>query len=123
MEQPETSHLVAQFVVPRIAADAVDVPTLAREAAAAGVEWTRIEMNTRGAGAGKIRLTCNVAMAERLIATWSRLAEEVPANEYGIKLRAGLGLAVAAGTAACDDARNPRRPSLGESGYIERRLR
>jgi hypothetical protein len=55
-------YAVAQFVVPRIAADALDLTRIVRDARDAGMVAPNIEMNTRHAGANKIRVTCRTLM-------------------------------------------------------------
>jgi len=67
---------IAQFVVPRIAADALDGARIRREAIASGIVAPRVEMNVRKAGAGKVRLTCRTVMALRLIAECGRYTAE-----------------------------------------------
>jgi hypothetical protein len=111
-------YAVAQFVVPRIAADALDLPRIVREARDAGMVAPNIEMNTRRAGAGKIRVTCRTLMALRLVAEWKRIAASAPQTDSGAKLRDGILVANTAASVACYDAWSPRELSMGESGFI-----
>jgi hypothetical protein len=111
-------YAVAQFVVPRIAADALDLPRLVREARDAGMVAPNIEMNVRHAGAGKIRVTCRTLMALRLVAEWKRVAAGAPQTDYGAKLREAILVANTAASVACYSAWSPRNLSMGESGFI-----
>jgi hypothetical protein len=74
---------VAQFVVPRIAADALDFSGSFREARDGGMVAPNIEMNRRHAGANRIRVTCRTLMALRLLAEWKRIATTAPQTDYG----------------------------------------
>ncbi len=111
-------YAIAQFMVPRIAADALDLPRIVQEARDAGMVAPNIEMNVRGAGAGKIRVTCRTLMALRLVAEWKRIAASAPQNDSGAKLREGIALANEAASGGCYEAWNPRTLSMGESGFI-----
>jgi hypothetical protein len=111
-------YAVAQFTVPRIAADALDLPRIVREARDAGMVAPNIEMNTRHAGANKIRVTCRTLMALRLVAEWKRIAASAPQTDYGAKLRDGIVVANTAASVACCNAWNLRKLSMGESGFI-----
>jgi hypothetical protein len=77
-----------------------------------------IEMNTRGAGARKIRVTCRTLIALRLMAEWRRIAASAPQTDRGAKLRGGIFAARTAASAACCEAWSPRRLSMGESGFV-----
>jgi hypothetical protein len=71
----------------------IDTGAIEREVAAAGMERPRIEQNTNGAGAGKVRLTCRVAMVFQLLIAWGDLLEghrqlRVPADERGRAIEA-----------------------------------
>ncbi len=111
-------YAVAQFVVPRIAADALDLSRIVQEARGGGMVAPNIEMNVRGAGAGKIRVTCRTLMVLRLVAEWKRIAARAPQNEYGAKLREGVLVANTAATAGCCNAWSPRPLSMGDTGYL-----
>lgn len=111
-------YAVAQFVVPRIAADSLDLPRIVREARDGGMLAPNIEMNTRRAGAGKIRVTCRTLMALRLVAEWKRIAASAPQTEDGAKLRESVFLANRAASVACYDAWSPRQLMTGETGFI-----
>jgi hypothetical protein len=113
-------YAVVQFVVPRIAADALDPPRIVREAHDAGMVAPNIEMNVRGAGAGKIRMTCRTLMALRLVAEWRRIAATVPQTDYGVKLREGISVANVAATLGCCQAWSPRGLAIGDTGYLGR---
>jgi hypothetical protein len=95
----------AQFVVTRAAGDAIDVEQLVREAAAAGVIRPRLEMNTKNAGGGSVRITCRVIMALRLTEKWTEIGVAAPRTEKGSRLAAECALAVAAAFKACDEAK------------------
>lgn len=110
-------YSVTQFVVDRAAADALDVSRITRELRDAGMVAPNIEMNTRRAGANKVRVTCRTLVASRLIAEWKRVAERAPHTDAGAKLRDSLALASDAATIGCCDAWNPRRLSIGEQAY------
>jgi hypothetical protein len=111
-------YAVAQFVVPRIAADALDMARIVREASDAGMVAPRIELNVRRAGAGKVRVTCRTLMALRLVAEWKGIAAHAPHTDDGARLREGITLASQAATAGCCAAWDPRGLSMGESGYV-----
>ena len=111
-------YAVCQFVAPRVAADALDIPGIVREARDAGMVGPNIEMNVRGAGAGRVRVTCRTLIALRLVAEWKRVAVSAPQNEYGAKLREGISEANVATTAACCHAWSPRQLSAGETGFM-----
>lgn len=105
----------AQFVVPRAAGNAIDVAQLVREAADAGVLRPRLEMNTKNAGGGNVRITCRVIMALRLTEKWTEIAVAAPRTEEGVRLAAECAIAVAATFKACDEAKaryeaGPTRP-------------
>ncbi len=95
----------AQFVILRAAAAAIDVDQLLREAADAGVIRPRLEMNTKNAGGGNVRITCRVIMALRLTEKWTEIAIAAPRTEEGARLAAECALAVAAAFKACDEAK------------------
>jgi hypothetical protein len=120
MEPTNTPELyaVAQFVVPRIAVDALDLSRIVREARDGGMVAPNIEMNTRHAGAGKIRVTCRTLMALRLVAEWRRIATRAPQTDHGAQLREGIFVARTAASAACCEAWSPRKLSMGESGFV-----
>jgi hypothetical protein len=108
MRPPPDSPILyetSQFVVPRAAGEAIDVAQLVREAADAGVLRPRLEMNTRNAGGGNVRITCRVIMAVRLTEKWTELAVAAPRTEEGARLAAECTLAVAAAFKACEDAK------------------
>ena len=111
-------YAVAQFVIPRVAADALDLSRIVREARSDGMVAPNIEMNTRRAGAGKIRVTCRTLMALRLVAEWKRVAANAPHTDHGAQLREGISLATTAATAGCCEAWSPRKLAMGESGFI-----
>jgi hypothetical protein len=111
-------YAVAQFVIPRIAADALDLRRIVREARDEGMVAPNIEMNVRGAGAGKIRVTCRTLIALRLVAEWKRIAATVPQTDYGARLREGISVANVAATLACCHAWNPRPLAMGDTGYL-----
>jgi hypothetical protein len=82
----------------------------------------RVEQNVKGAGAGKVRLTCRVTMILHLRVVWS-LADghkplSVPPDERERAIGA-LQPACEAGLAAVAEAktRTTRVIPLGESGY------
>jgi hypothetical protein len=115
---------IAQFVVPRLAIGFIDVGAIEREAAAGGMERPRIEINAKGAGAGKVRLTCRVAMIFHLLIAWGDLLEGkrplfVPSGDRASALEA-LRVACSAAEAAVVEAkaRPIRSISLGENGYV-----
>lgn len=117
-------YTIAQFVVPKLATTLVDVGAIEREAAAAGMERPRIEVNAKGAGAGRVRLTCRVTMIFQLLIAWGDLLEghrllRVPNDEREGALEA-LRLACDAGEAAVREAkaRLIRSIPLGQSGYV-----
>jgi hypothetical protein len=119
-----TLYTIAQFVVPKLACQLVDLGVIEREAAASGVERPRIEQNTKGAGAGKVRLTCRVMMVYHLLLAWGDLSEgkrplRVPGDERERAIEA-LRLACESGVAAIAEAtsRQHRKIPLGESGYL-----
>lgn len=111
-------YTVAQFVVPRIAADALDLSRIVREARDSGMVAPNIEMNIRHAGPRKIRVTCRTLMALRLMAEWKRIAASAPQTDHGAQLRESIFLASAAATAACCKAWSPRKLSMGETGFV-----
>jgi hypothetical protein len=81
---PEDSVLyeAAQFVVPRRAYEALDVRAIVDQARRDGFARASVEANLRGAGAGKIRLTCRVAIAVRLMDAWTQKAKNIdPARD------------------------------------------
>jgi hypothetical protein len=120
MEPSDTPELyqIAQFVVPRLAADALEVSRIRREADMDGIAGTNVELDTRRAGAGKTRVTCRTMMAMRYIVEWKRIGASAPHTEKGVALREATRLAIVAATAGCCEAWGPRRLSMGESGYV-----
>jgi hypothetical protein len=111
-------YAVAQFRVPKIAADALDLTRITQEMRDAGMVAPNIEMNLRGAGAGKVRVTCRTLVALRLIAEWKRIVRRAPHNDDAAKLREAVTLASHAATVGCCEAWRPRPLSSGEVGYL-----
>jgi hypothetical protein len=111
----------AQFVVPRAAGDAIDVAQLVRQAADAGVIRPRLEMNTKNAGGGRVRITCRVIMALRLTEKWTEIGVSAPRTEQGTRLAAECAIAVVAAFKACEDAQARHEAGAtrrGRSGWI-----
>jgi hypothetical protein len=110
----------AQFVVPRDAADALDIPMIIAAAERRGVKMPRIEMTTTDAGAGKTRISCRVAVAILLTQAWISVAEHAPDTDAARQLVVSLAEATRAAFAAIDDAttRARKNNALGDSGYI-----
>jgi hypothetical protein len=108
---------VAQFVVPRLAAGALDLSAITRRATELGIERPRVEMNARHARGG-LRLTRRTSMALLLIAEWRRVGGQASRRDDRASLREELMRATAAATAGCCVAWNPRRLTTAEAGCL-----
>ena len=113
-------HEVVHFVVPKEAADALDVSAIVAAAQRRGVQMRQIEMNDPGEEGGRTRITCRVVMAILLTQAWTSIAEHAPDTDEGHALIRSLSDAVRATFAAIDEAnvRRSKKISRGESDQI-----
>lgn len=110
---------VAQFVIPRSVFAVINTRAIEAEALAKGIARPRIEANTKNAGGNKIRLTCRVVMARRVIESLDA-AMQLAERRHDANTVEALQIARAAALEACGKAglRSIDRVPLGEAGYI-----
>jgi hypothetical protein len=110
---------IAQFTIPRPAYGVLNVPGIEALAYAEGFARPRIEANTRHAGGNRIRLTCRVAMARRLVDTIENATRLAEHRHDGVMV-ADLAIALAATLKGIDQAtaRIDTRPPMGDTGFL-----
>ena len=110
---------VAQFVIPRTAFAAINPAAVQAQARADGLARSTIEANAKNAGGNKIRLTCRVVMARRVIESLDA-AIQLAERRHDANTVEDLQIARAAALDACEEAgrRSNNRVPLGEAGYV-----
>ena|SRR5262252_5968627 len=75
---PNVLATVTEFTAPLLAADAIDIRAIVRDARSDGVENSRIEIGVVGSGRGAIVVKCSVEMALRLLCAWTDVTDRAP---------------------------------------------
>ena len=99
-----------ECLIPRAAADALDLSTIRERARAAGVSEPTVEHAPARRGHDRVRIACSIPMALFLVDELRRLAlESLPSPDRAT--RVAYGIAVASLYAGIDIARHPRGPN------------
>ena len=105
---PQVLTAAAEFTAPLLAADAIDIRAIAREAQNDGVENRRIEIGIVGFGGGAIVVRCSVEMALRLLCAWTDVADRAPFYARDTALFSAVTSARGAALGAYDRAQKDR---------------
>jgi hypothetical protein len=108
---PKVLAAATQFTAPLLAADAIDIRAIVRDAQNDGVENSRIEIGIVGFGGGSIVVKCSVEMALRLLCAWTDVADRAPFYARDTALFSAVTSAGGAAFGAYDRAQNDGWPA------------